>query len=324
MSQDDQAIDRGDDLLPPDPAPKDPPADNLDDALNQGTDDDAAKGDAGDAEDDAAGDDKGDDGAGSDDAAAKAGQDDKQQRRGKQTANERIQELIRKNKDREAEYQARIKELESNQAMVKVAEDLAEAETKLTDMEEKYAQLLLDGNTKEATRIRQEMRQLERAITQQQTRQESLQVKEAAKEEIRYDATVSNLEATYPQINPDSDDYDTDAVDEILTIHKGLVAQGLPASLSIQRAVKYVLGAPAADDADKGDSFADKGLQRTTDAKKRNVEAAKKQPASTAKVGADSDKLGGGIDSAAVMKMSQEEFSKLSDDALAKMRGDYV
>jgi hypothetical protein len=150
-----------------------------------------------------------------------------------------------------------------------------------------------------------------------------LQAKEAAKEEIRYDATVSNLEALYPEINPDADEYDSDAVDEILTIHKGLVAQGLPASLSIQRAVKYVLGAPTQDE-DRGDVLQDKGLQRTTEAKKRNVEAAKKQPANTAKVGADSDKLGGGVDASTVMKLSQEEFAKLSDDALAKMRGDYV
>lgn len=314
----DQSTDRGDDLLPPDPIrPVDTTAENLDDVLNQDAEADKPADDvAEDTEED-----KGDEG--DEDKPAADAKADEKPRRGKQSANDRIQELIRKNKDREAEYQARIKELESNQAMVKVAEDLADAEVKLTEMEEKYAQLLLDGNTKEATRIRQEMRQLERAITKQQSQQDSLQVKEAAKEEMRYDATVSSLEATYPQISPDSDDYDTDAVEEILTIHKGLVAQGLPASLSIQRAVKYVLGAPSTND-DKGDDIVDKGLQRTKDAKNRNVDASKKQPANTAKVGADTDKLGGGVDASSVLKMSQDDFSKLSDDALAKMRGDYV
>ena len=42
------------------------------------------------------------------------------------------------------------------------------------------------------------------------------------------------------------------------------------------------------------------------------------------KVGMDSDKAGGALTAKDVMKLSQEDFSKLPDDVLARMRGDEV
>jgi hypothetical protein len=305
-------LDRGDELLPPDPEPGSTD-EEVQEVLGTKPDDDEEE----DAEQVAA--DKDD----SDDDAKATKQADDKPRKGKQSANERIQELISRNKTREAEYQARIKDLEETQAKLRVAEDLTEAEGKLAEMEEQYAQLLLDGSAKDAAKIRQEMRQLERAIYSQQSQQASQQAKEAAKEEIRYDSTVSTLETVYPEINPDAEEYDVEAVDEVLALHRGLVSQGLPPSMAVQRAVKYVFG-----DRSKAASGAapqvDKGLQRIKDTKTRNAEAAKKQPASTSKVGADSDKLGGGVNEASILKMNYDEFSQLSEDALAKMRGDYV
>lgn len=292
-------VDRGDDLLPPDPeVPADNPPADKEPELDLDKEPDPAK-----------------------DAKPEEGADGEDEGKGKKgkSANERIQDLINKGKAREAEYQAKIKELEDSQARMKVAEDLTEVENKLAEMEEKYAQLLLDGDAKQATALRAEIRKMEKAVYMQQAKMESMQAKDAAKEEIRYDSTVATLEEAYPQINPDSEEYDPEQVDEILAIHKGLVSQGLPPSLSIQRAVKYVLGAPSVANA-----TTERGLQRAKDTKLKNAEAAKKQPADLGVAGTDSDKMGGGIDNSSVLKMSYEDFSKLSDDALAKMRGDYV
>ena len=238
----------------------------------------------------------------------------------KQTANERVREVIEKSKAREAEYQAKIKELEASNQRGKLAEDFQAAETRLGEMEEKYAQLLMDGEAKEATKLRGEMRQLERAMYNEQARLESLAAKDAAKEEIKYDSTISSLEAKYPQIDPDSTEYDNEVVTEVLALHKGLMSQGLPPSMAISRAVKYVLGssAPVSDV-----QASDKGLQRVKDAKTRNAAVVAKQPPVTSKVGFDSDKAGGpGPD--AIMKMSYKEFSALSEEQLAKMRGDTI
>lgn len=237
---------------------------------------------------------------------------------------DRHEAILGKARAREEQYQARIKELEEQQARLKITEDVAQAEGKLAEMEEKYAQLLADGELKEAAKTRAEMRAMERALYQAEVRQEAARAKDQAKEEIRYDTTISQLEAMYPQLVPDGDEYDADAVAEVLALHKGLMAQGLPPSTSIQRAVKYVLGAPSSKGESTGDVTGERGLQRTQQQKAKNAQAAQRQPASTAQVGLDSDKMGGPVTEKSVMKMSQEDFAKLPEELLAKMRGDFV
>lgn len=298
-------MDRGDELLPPDSAKDEPEvkAETLDEALKEGEQDDKVAPENIKA---------------SEEEEEEEEAEEAKPKKHRQTANERIQELISKNKEKEAAYQAKIKELEEQNSRVKLAENVEEAENKIQEMEEQYANLLADGELKKAAELRKEMRAMERAVVQAQARQEAMQAKEMTKEELKYDTTVSTLEGLYPQINPESAEYDIDVVQEVLALHQGLMSQGLPPSMAIQRAVKYVLGAAAPKEESPKE---DRGLQRTKDAKVRNAEAAQRQPASTTKIGADSDKVGkpGGID---IMKMSQDDFAKLSDDSLAKLRGD--
>jgi hypothetical protein len=182
----------------------------------------------------------------------------------------------------------------------------------------------------EAAAVRQQMRQMERAISIAEARQEAAQAKDAVKAELAYDATVAQLEERFPILNPDAEEFDGELAQEVVELHSALVAKGLAPAVSIQRAVKYVMaergltGAAAADD--KGDTVDPKvaGLKRTLDTKNRNAAAAKAQPPNAAKVGADSTALGGDVSEGSVLKMSQDDFSKLSDEALAKMRGDFV
>ena len=54
----------------------------------------------------------------------------------------------------------------------------------------------------------------------------------------------------------------------------------------------------------------------------KNGKVAATQPPSTAQVGADHDKLGGQVTAEAVIKMKHEDFVKLPDAELARLRGD--
>jgi hypothetical protein len=313
-------VDRGDDLLPPD-TPSNPEDDKaaIDAAAAAAEADGQAKPDAEDKADP-----EGEEGAG---AEAKAGAD--KPARGKKTANERIQELIKRGKEREADLQRQIAELQKATSDQKTAENLDQAEAQLLELEEKYAQHLLDGQAKEATAVRKQMRELERAISVAEARQEAAQAKESVKAEIAYDAAVAALEDKYPALNPEAEEFDADLVQDVLDLHTALVGKGAAPATAIQKAVRYVMAeraaimAEAEDDEPAPDSKA-AGLKRTLDTKARNADAAKKQPPSAAKVGADSDALGGGVNSASVLKMSQDDFAKLSEEALAKMRGDFV
>ena len=173
---------------------------------------------------------------------------------------------------------------------------------------------------------------MERAISIAEARQEAAAAKDAVKAELAYDAAVSRLEEQYPSLNPDAEEFDGELAQEVIDLHTALVGRGLAPAQAVQRAVKYVMaerGVTAASAAagDRGDAAPDPktaGLKRTLDAKSRNADAARRQPPNAAKIGADSDALGGGMDENSVLKMSQDDFNKLSDDALAKMRGDYV
>lgn len=309
----DEILDRGDDLLPPD-SPTNPADDKA--ALD-------AAADAADLEEKAA--------AAASETDEKAGDPDPDEAKpkGKKTANERIQELIRRGKEREADLQRQIAELQKATTVQKTSENLEMAEQQLSELEEKYAQLMLDGATKDAAAVRQQMRQLERAITVAEARQEAAQAKDAVKAELAYDAAVSKIEADWPMLNPDEEEFDGELAQEVLELHTGLVARGIAPASAIQRAVRYVLAERGitASASDRGDNVPDPktaGLKRTLDTKNRNAAASKAQPPSASKIGADSDALGGGIDEGSVLKMSQDDFAKLSEDALAKMRGDFV
>jgi len=315
-ADDSTIIDRGDDLLIPDPPnPVDDKAalDAAAAAAEAEAAAAAAKGDNADPNADPDADPEGDGG-------------DKP--KGKKTANERIQELIRRNKDREADLQRQIADLQKATSAAKTNENLEQAEAQLTELEEKYAQLMLDGSTKEAAAVRQQMRQMERAITIAEARQEAAQAKDAVKAELAYDSAVAQLEEQWPVLNPDTEEFDGELAQEVLELHTGLVAKGMAPAAAIQKAVRYVMSANGLTSSnDRGDAAPDpkvNGLKRTLDTKNRNAAAAKAQPPNAVKVGADSNALGGDVSEASVLKMSQEDFSKLSDEALAKMRGDFV
>jgi hypothetical protein len=315
-ADDSTIIDRGDDLLIPDPPnPVDDKAalDAAAAAAEAEAAAAAAKGDNADPNADPDADPEGDGG-------------DKP--KGKKTANERIQELIRRNKDREADLQRQIADLQKATSAAKTNENLEQAEAQLTELEEKYAQLMLDGSTKEAAAVRQQMRQMERAITIAEARQEAAQAKDAVKAELAYDSAVAQLEEQWPVLNPDAEEFDGELAQEVLELHTGLVAKGMAPAAAIQKAVRYVMSANGLTSSnDRGDAAPDpkvNGLKRTLDTKNRNAAAAKAQPPNAVKVGADSNALGGDVSEASVLKMSQEDFSKLSDEALAKMRGDFV
>jgi hypothetical protein len=65
-------------------------------------------------------------------------------------------------------------------------------------------------------------------------------------------------------------------------------------------------------------------LRRTQQQIDKNIQTAAKQPPPTKDVGSDHDSAGGGLTATSVTQMSWEEFTKLPDSELAKMRGDYV
>jgi hypothetical protein len=223
---------------------------------------------------------------------------------------------------------ARLK-AEKNGAVV--AADLDKVEARLITMETEYSKLLADGEIDKATAKMTEIRRLERTIGEQKADMRAQEAEARAVERVRYDTVVERIEAAYPAMNPDHEDFDTTAVAEVLDVKSAFEAKGATPSAALQRAVKYVLGAETGREktatevtprVDKDAAVATAAEQRKAEALKRNIAAAKATPAATTKVGVNSDEKGGSLTGETAMKMSQDEFAKLDEKALAKLRGD--
>lgn len=234
----------------------------------------------------------------------------------------RFDEAVTKARRREEQLQLKIKELEGQNTSSKQATDLSKMQEEIETLQDQYEDLILEGKKDEARAVRKKVDKMRDDLYEIRTSTKADLARNAAIEQLNFDAALANVEGTYSQVNPDSPDFDEEITEEVAVLLEAFVAKGMARHTALNKAVKYVLGdAPKADDPKNADSVR---KQRELDARKKAAEAADKTPASTAKVGLDSDKAGGsnkhGID---VLKLTQEQFDKLDEATIAELRGDF-
>jgi hypothetical protein len=319
-------VDRGDDWTP--------------------TDDDAAdKGDAkgaddkgGDAKDDAKDDGEGGEGEGEGEDGEGDGDAKKDDpKAGKKDARlplARHKEILAKERERRETLEREVAALKAGQGIAKVNEDITTAENKVLVMEKEYLDLLAKGEVDKAAAKMAEIRRTERAIVQANASLETQAAEARAYERVKYDTTVERLEAAYPAIDPDHDDFDKEVTAEVIQLRDDFIASGrYSRAEALQRACKMILkpattrqkSATEVDVRVTKDDVA-KALKddRKKEAVNRNVAVAGKQPPNASNIGQDSDKSGGVLKGADVIRMDQSSFAKLSEADLSRLRGDTV
>lgn len=232
---------------------------------------------------------------------------------------DRFDEAVRKERAEKEVLANRLKEFEERDAQSRVSADFAEAQRAVKEMIKQHTSLLADGELEKAANLMEQILDLKEAVAERKAEFKADYAKNAAKEEVRYDATVARLEADYPMINPDHADYDQATVRRVQAYMTGLMQnERMSAAKALKEACDTLLGQPKKADAD------DLGMRRKEAAVQKAMDAKSKQPPSTKDVGLDHDKTGGALDASAIMKMSWDEFVKLPDSKLAEMRGDFV
>lgn len=236
----------------------------------------------------------------------------------------RLDAAMEKARLREAQLQARIAELESKQVVKQQDTQIAQMEDEIEQLQDEYEDLLMDGKKAEAKAVRQKVSALNKALIETQTTLKSQAAKTAAIDDLKFDAALAAVETAHPQLNPDHASYDDDKASEVAEMTEAFMLKGLNRTVALTKAVKYVMGEPAAERSDEAAEVIKQ--QRAEAARKKAADANKRQPASTNKVGLNSDQAGktaadAGID---VMRLSQDKFAKLDEDTLAKLRGDTV
>lgn len=208
--------------------------------------------------------------------------------------------------------------------------DVSQLETKVQELRAAERKATIDNDEEKAAQLSSEADRLNRQIAIQQAGDMTAAAKDNALESMRMELAVENIEANYPQLDENSEEFDQDITDDVLDKQRGYMErERLSPSKALLKAVKYVMGrqapvAAAEEPVKTGLSAASKGQDRKTAAVAKNLDAAARQPASTKPVGADSDKHGQTKDIPEASQMTFAEFSALPDATKSKMRGDYV
>lgn len=234
--------------------------------------------------------------------------------------------LARERAQREAAEQ-RLAQYERGQQVAKTNEELTKAEDSILKMERDYNKLLADGEIEKASELMSKIRQSERAITESKAELRAQAIEVRAREAARYDIVLERIEESYPVLDEGSDECDPEVVTDVADLKAVYQKRGMPPSKALQEAVKKLLGQKGRDQTQATDvtprvSEKDVAAERRKLASGKAADANRRTPPSARDIGLDSDKAGGGLTPKDVMSMSQDDFDKLTDEQLAKLRGD--
>ncbi len=313
------AVDRGDEL----PEEKAPAAAQVDTSDATSAEVKAALK----VDDKGAPDDKGDKGAEDD-------KDDKDDKDGKTSKDSRIplsrhQAILERERAARTSLEAQLAQFQQGAKIATANADITALEEEVGKLEKAYNTAVADGEVDKATKLMAEIRMTDRKITETTSAMRITAEVARATEKVRYNTALERVEEAYPVLNPDHDDFDSALLLEVAELKGAYEVQGKTPTEALQKAVKLLVGGKTTAQKDAVDvkpRVADKDVaaERKAAAVTKTVEAISKTPPSTTRVGMDSNAMGGDLKAADVLKMTQEDFAKLSDSALAKMRGDEI
>lgn len=241
----------------------------------------------------------------------------------------RHKDMLEKERAKRADLERQLAQYQRGTEVASLNQDITQAEENILAMEKQYNALLGEGELDKAAALMSKIRQAERSISDAKNDMKIAAAEARATERARYNLALERIEAAYPQLNEDHDDFDAGLMEDVIDLKGAYERKGLTPTAAMQKAVDKLLGTStkkqeAAIETTPRVSTKDVAAERKKDAVKKTLDAVGKTPPSTTKVGMDSDKAGGSLTAKDVMKLSQEDFSKLPDDVLARMRGDEV
>lgn len=239
----------------------------------------------------------------------------------------RHKDLLEKERSKRADLERQLAQFQKGTEVASLNQDITQAEESILAMEKQYNALLGEGELDKAAALMSKIRQAERSIGDAKNDMKIAAAEARATERARYNVALERIEAAYPQLNEDHGDYDEALMEDVIDLKGAYERKGLTPTAAMQKAVDKLLGTStkkqeAAIDTTPRVADKDVAAERKKDAVKKTLDAVGKTPPSTTKVGMDSDKAGGSLTAKDVMKLSQDDFKKLPDDVLARMRGD--
>ena len=261
---------------------------------------------------------------------AKADADDKAKGKDTRIPLSRHKDLLEKERARRTDLERQLASYQQGRQVAAVNEGITKLEDNILALEKEYNKLMADGDVDKATEAMSKIRRMEREVSEQKSDLKIAAAEARATETARYSIVLERIEGAYPELNEDHEDYDEEVVADVLDLKAAYQSRrGMPPAAALQAAVQKLLGKKTAGQKDavnvtprvpRDDSTA---ADRKKKAVEKALDANRRTPPSAAQMGQDSDKLGGGAVTAKdAMKMSDEDFAKLDEKTLARMRGD--
>lgn len=242
---------------------------------------------------------------------------------------DRHKQILEKEREARAELERKLAAYQQGQKVADINEDLTKMEDKVLAMEKQYNKLLADGEIEKASELMSQIRRAEREIVQLQSDMKIQASVAQATESARYNIALERVEEAYPMLNPDSDEFDSELLADVADMKAMYQQRGMTPTEALQKAVKRIVGQTSrtqqqATEVTPRVSEKDIAAERKKQAVAKTADATKRQPPSMKDVGMDSDKAGATLSPKDVMRMSQDDFMKLTEEQLAKLRGDTI
>ncbi len=216
--------------------------------------------------------------------------------------------------------EARLRDLEKQrEAEEQVEEDQFDFDAK----EEAYMEAVLDGDTKLAKELRNEIRAAEQAMYESKVSGVKDQAVEQTQIKQEFDDAVASLESASALLDPDSGDFDEALVDQIVSLQGGLLnsGQGYTPGEALLQAAQYVMGDALSLDGEAEPEPAPAPAPKPKKDVKKKVAAAQRAPADMS-AGDSSSTAGEGVID--IDRLSEKEFDALPESKKRELRGDVI
>lgn len=249
----------------------------------------------------------------------------------------RFDEAVNKERERAEAAERRLAELEARLTKSEPAKPTVDPRTtevdtldsKIVELHAKRDGFLADGNAEKASELLREIRGEERKLMRLEAEmiaeEKAGRATSQASEESLVDSVVATLESTYEVLRKGSETYNERMIDLVVAEQQRLMStERMSPSKALLKAgndIMELVGQRKAGDEAKGE---DAKEARRKEALAKNLDTAKRQPGSLKDVGIDSNAAGAKSVNLEVDKMTDKEFGALSEEQLAKMRGDFV
>jgi hypothetical protein len=237
----------------------------------------------------------------------------------------RLDEVIRQReeaKERNLWLEEQLEKLINQNATSKVETKQAKPTYDYATAEEKYVNLIIEGNIADATKLRSEIDRFRReemmelisevkSSSSAQAKSESAQ----ALDQDRFSTLIENMESKYKFLDSTHKSYNEEAVDTINTLLAGYIAAGKSKSEGLRLAVNKVAPLYEKEVVTTKQTL---GKKRTEESGKKAVVAAKSQPPKSKSSSVKSIDL----DAVNINKLSDKYFKNLTEKERRILRGD--